>query len=103
MTAKQINITAVPNQTFSVATDDGHNWYLHFYEIPGAVAADVTLDDVVLIEGVTLLPSQSIVPYGRLSGSAGIFAITTLNDALPDWNEFGKTQFLYYFLLSDLA
>lgn len=67
------------------------------------MAADVARDDVTLIRGVRLVAGSPVLPYARLMGSGpGNFLLMTTDGALPWWEQFGVSQYLYYYTLAEL-
>lgn len=57
----------------------------------------------LLIDNVRCVPGSSLLPYAYLYNTYGNFVFTTQNDAYPDYNEFGITQFLIYISAAELV
>lgn len=95
-----IPLTAEPNQEFTVRLSD-RRFTLRLKEANGVMVADVTIDDLVKLEGTRVLAGEPIIPYAYLE--AGNFMVLTDNDALPDYREFGTTQTLVYLTPEEIA
>lgn len=91
---KVIPLMAIPNQSFTV-TIDGVLWALSIKTARGTMAADVSRDGVVLVQGQRIVVGHPILPYRYLSHQ-GNFAILTRDDELPWWEGFGVSQTLVY-------
>lgn len=89
-----IDITATPNQSFSV-TLEGARWDFTIKQAVHCMVCDVTLDDTVILRGQRIVAGTPIIPYKYLQGS-GNFVLLTENDELPFWDRFGVDQILVY-------
>jgi hypothetical protein len=89
----EIPLQALPNQQFSVQLDN-ISFDISIDTTVNAMSATVTRDDVLLVSGLRLVAGTPILPYRYLEN--GNFFLTTLNDALPFWTEFGVSQFLLF-------
>lgn len=96
----QLDIQALPNQQFT-SDIDGHRVAITLRVAINVMVADVSLDDVVLIRGVRVVTGQPILPYPYIS-NWGNLVLTTQNDELPWWENFGQDQFLYYLTPAEL-
>lgn len=94
-----IPIQAIPNQSLTFESDGGR-YDLTIRDSDGVVTVDVTRDDVVIIRGSRAMPSGAIIPYRYLE--SGNFAITTDQDALPAYTEFGVSQRLVFLTPDEL-
>ena len=88
-----IAIAAIANQTLSIQLEE------RFYEIDlreanGVMSASVKRDDVQIISNVRITAGTPLLPYRYQE--TGNFIVTTDNDAIPYWDQFGVTQFLTY-------
>jgi len=90
---RSLNLSTVPSQSFSVRLDD-IRWVLRFKEAAGIMAVDIEKDGETILTGSRVLAGEPLIPFRRLE--AGNFVLLTLNDALPDWRQFGNTQTLVY-------
>lgn len=95
-----INISVIqhPNQTFPVILE-GARYDLTIKDCDGFMIMDVVRDDVVILQGQRLLANTPIIPYNYLT--KGNLVIITDNDDLPDWQQFGITQQLYYLTVEE--
>jgi len=87
-----ISIKSIPNQKVSVTINDID------FEISlkstGVVIADITMDNVVILQGVKCLPNMPIIPYRYLED--GNFFFVTENEEYPDYTKFNVSQSLVY-------
>ena len=89
----EIELTRVPNQSMSIRLDD--NLYnLTIKETNGCMSCTIVRNDITLLSNVRVVAGTPIIPYGYLE--SGNFFISTLDDDLPDWNQFGISQSLIY-------
>lgn len=108
----QVPITNVPNQSFTI--EAGGNIYditirlcatatqnpPLYYDSP-IMAMDIITNNVTTILGQRLVCGYPVIPYRYLE--SGNFVFVTQNDDLPDWNQFGITQFLVYATSDEIA
>lgn len=94
-----IPLSAIPNQTFSIALDS-NNFNISLYATGNVMAADITINNVITLTSVRVVPGSLIIPYEYLE--YGNFALITLNDAYPYYTEFNVTQFLIYISAAEL-
>ncbi len=90
-----IPLAVVPNQKFTI-TLDGHNFKIQFNLCNGVMAVTINRDGINVISGQRCVAGFPLINYRSYEGGSGNFIFTTLNDSLPDYNQFGTTQFLYY-------
>lgn len=95
-----IGIAAVANQTFFVQLEEVP-YTIALHAADDTVAATITRDDVVLISGARITPGMPLLPY-RYQESGNFLLITNEGD-LPDFTQFGVTQFLVYVTVAELA
>lgn len=95
-----VGLAAVPNQALSVQLDD-RAYTVGIHAANGAYAATVTRDGEAVVTGQRITPGTPLLPY-RYQES-GNFLLTVENDALPDYTQFGVTQFLVYLTADELA
>jgi len=93
-----ISIKSIPNQKVSVTINDID------FEIAlkstGVVIADITMDNVVILQGVKCLPNMPIIPYRYLEN--GNFFFVTENEEYPDYTKFNVSQSLVYLTPSEM-
>ena len=97
---QDLGLAALPNQNFFVQLD-GSAYAITIRQASGCVIASVSRDDVTLIEGARVVTGTPLLPYRY--EEAGNFILTTQNDDLPDYTQFGVTQFLTYLSADDLT
>lgn len=95
-----IPLANTPNQSFTVQLDNVR-WELVVRTARGCMCADVDRDNVALLRGVRLVAGQPIIPYAYLQ--TGNFIFLSVDDALPDWSQFGVSQTLVYFSAAEIA
>lgn len=90
---QSIPLAPIPNQSLSVNIDN------NFYEIslkftPTILFADISRNNVALVRGARVVSFVPLINYQYLE--EGNFFLATLNQALPDYTQFGISQGLYY-------
>lgn len=96
-----IGLAAVANQTLFVQLDERAYTVAVHTSGDGLASVDITRDDVVLIQGARITPGMPLLPY-RYQESGNFLLITNEGD-LPDFAQFGVTQFLVYLSADELA
>lgn len=96
---QNIPTQTIPNQEFSIVLDD-NQWDITLKTTNGAVAVTLALNQVTVIENLRAVANTRIIPSEY--EEAGNFAITTLNQAVPDYTQFGVTQNLIYISEAEL-
>jgi len=95
-----ISISASPNQTFFVQIgDDSYSITLHAAD--DAMTVSISRDDAVITQGQRIVPGTPLLPYRYQE--AGNFMLITNDGDLPDFEQFGVTQFLVYLTAEELA
>lgn len=95
---REIPISAVPGQTLTL-TQGNDRYQITLKEARGVMACDVSANGTDLVRGSRVLAGEMLIPYLYLE-IGGNFILSTVADELPDWQQFGLSQFLY-FLPSD--
>lgn len=90
---RRIPLEAIPNQSFSVRLDDAL-YDITIKEARGIMAVTIVRDNVELVSGLRATAGTPLLPY-RYQES-GNFIITTENDEIPYYTQFGVTQNLIY-------
>jgi hypothetical protein len=97
---RQIPLSNIPNQNFSFQADD--NIYdITLQDVNNIMAATVSINSVLTISGQRIVAGFPIIPYRYLTN--GNFIITSENDDIPYWPQFGITQFFYYVSQAEIA
>lgn len=94
-----ISLSAIPNQSLTIQLD-GFVYDLTFKETNGVMSAWIIRDNLPIVQGLRLVGNSPMLPY--LYQEAGNFALLTLNNDYPDFNQFGTTQNLVYLSQSEL-
>lgn len=97
---RTIPIAALPNQTLTVNIDLTR-FVLTLKMARGVLMADVAINGVTVLRGVRVLAGEMIIPYRYKE--FGNFILTTVDDALPEWAELGRTQLLFYFTPDEMG
>ena len=97
-----VALQAIPNQSFSVLLD-GITYKVTIKDARGIMAVSISLDGELVVSGSRFFTDSPLIPYPYLEGSGGNFAFTSEADALPDFEEFGTTQFLIYVSAEELS
>lgn len=88
-----INLATEANQSFSMILDS-HRYEMTIRSSFSGILADLAVDGMVVMAGMRILPKEPIAPYHYMT--SGNFVLLTEQDQLPDFREFGITQFLFY-------
>ena len=97
---EQIDIQALPNQSFSYTNGD-NTFDLLIKEANGSMYMSITVNGTDIIDSVRIMPNQVIIPYLHLE--TGNFVITAQGDDNVYYDQFGVTQNLIYLTASDLV
>ena len=97
---RAIPLAAIPGQRISV-TIDNRRYALTIKEARGAMACDISVDNVTLVTGSRVLAGEMLIPYQYLE-EGGNFILQTTGDELPDWRKFGVSQGLYFLTAEEL-
>lgn len=96
-----ISLAAVPNQDLFVQLEErAYQITLHAAG-SDAVCITVVRDGETIISGQRLVTGTPVLPYRYME--SGNFILTTDAEALPDWQQFGITQFLTYVTADELV
>lgn len=95
-----LGITAVANQTF-FAQLEGASYAITLHAADDTVAATIVRDGVSIVTGGRITPGMPLLPYRYQE--AGNFLLLTNEGDLPDYAQFGATQFLVYLTAAELA
>lgn len=96
----QIPLEVLPNQSLTTILDD-NRWLIDIVETVGAMAVTLTLNDVVLVSGVRAVANTPIIASEYQE--SGNFLFATQNFDMPYYDQFGVTQYLYYFSAAEIA
>lgn len=90
-----IPLQAIANQELSIPLD-GARFVLRVKESNGGMVMSITMDDVLLIQNTRIVGDDYVIPYAYLREGMGNFFMSTQDEAIPTWEEFGVTQFMVY-------
>jgi hypothetical protein len=69
----------------------------------GLMAATVDMNEVRILDGTLITSEEWVIPYPYLEGDGGNLIFTATGQKNIWYEEFNKTQFLYYFTASEVA
>ena len=95
-----VGISAIPNQSLSIQLG-GRLYDIALREANGVMAATIARDGVTLVSALRITAGTPLLPY-RYQES-GNFIMTTDEETMPYWDQFGVTQFLVYLSAAELA
>lgn len=94
-----IPIQSIPNQSLSLQIDE--NFYdLTIKQTRGVVSVTIKINNSITVTSARSVAGEFIIQYPYLQN--GNFFISTLNDELPEYNQFGISQQLIYASQSEL-
>lgn len=94
-----IPLSAIPNQQLSVILDN-NQWDIVIRDVNGAIAVSLTKNSVVIAENARAVAGMKILQSEYQED--GNFAIIPNNQTVPDYTQFGVTQFLVYISPAEL-
>ena len=100
---QQIPVQAIVKQSLQVELN-GNLYTLNIIQTQGCMSMDIISETA----GLNLLAQRCnaaslVIPFQESENGAGNFIFITANDELPDYEEFGLTQSLYYLTDAELA
>lgn len=95
----QLTIDKTANQTLSSLLDEA-SYKITLKALTNGMFIDIERDDVMIIQGLRIVGNTPIIPYPYLEH--GNFILATQNGDIPDYTQFGTTQFLYYVTVEEL-
>lgn len=95
-----VSLAAVPNQTLTIQLLDSI-YAISVQATNGVMSASITRDGLSLIANQRLTPGTPVLPYRYQE--QGNFVFATENETLPDYTQFGITQFLMYLTAEEVA
>lgn len=94
-----VPIQAIPNQQFSI-TLGGAFYDITITEARGVMAASITRNNAVIIEGIRMVAGSPVIPAQYQED--GNFLMITNGFELPYYTGFGVQQFLVYFTAAEM-
>lgn len=95
----EITIQSVPNQLLSIDID-GYSFEIAL-KTAGTMIADISIDQVMKVQGIKCLPNKPIIPYEYLEH--GNFFFVTENEEYPDYTQFNISQSLVYLTADEMV
>ena len=95
-----VPLSAIPNQELSVVLDN-NQWDISVKLVNGAIAVSLTMNGVDIVDSARAVAGMRIIQ--SLYQQNGNFAIISTNQTVPDYTQFGTTQFLVYTTIAELA
>lgn len=95
-----IPLDAVANQSFTINLD-GSSYDIAIKETNGVMAANIVRDGATLLLGTRIVAGTPLIPYDYLQ--LGNFILTTENDEIPYYTQFGVTQQLLYASIAEIG
>lgn len=92
--ASLISLEAIPNQEFTVTLGD-YSYDIRIFSTNGSMAYDLSIDDEIIIQGFKFVNEILMLPY-EYQELDGNLLLVVPDDELPDYENFGSTQFLIY-------
>lgn len=97
-----VPIENIPNQSASIQLDEVR-YEFRFRDIGNMMSVDISIDDVVILEGQRVVGGFPLIPYKYLEGNGGNFIFLTELGDIVYWDQFGITQSLLYFSAEELV
>lgn len=95
-----LSLQALPNQSFSVILD-GNQWNISVRDTNGTISFTLVKNGVIVVENARAVAGMRIIP--SIYQEDGNFALICLNQAIPDYAQFGVTQSLVYISPTELV
>lgn len=96
-----IPLQAVANQELSIPLENSR-YVLTIKEANGTIAATVERDGVVIVRNARVVGDGLILQHDYQWSGYGNFMLTVQDDALPDYTQFGITQFLVFLTAAEM-
>lgn len=89
-----ITLDAIPSQEFTVSLGD-NRYSIKVYSIDGHMSYDLSINAEQVLQGFKLVNDVPLLPYvyQEINGN---FLLVLPEDEIPDYENFGLSQFLYY-------
>lgn len=97
----EITLQAIPNQELTIQLDDVR-YALLLQEAGGIMAASLSIDEVVVLQGIRVVAGGPLFPYKYMEGDGGNFIFVTESEEIPFYTEFGITQSLIYLTVAEI-
>lgn len=97
---QEIPLLQLANQTLTVDLEE-KQFTITIKEANGCMMADVAINGEPIVTGARITAGEPIISYFYLQD--GNLILSTLNDQLPYWGEFGVSQALLYLTDDEMA
>jgi hypothetical protein len=94
-----VPIQAIPNQKFFIVLD-GNQWDIGIRTTNGCISVSASLNGNPIMENMRAVAGTRVIPSKYQE--AGNFVFITQNYEIPDYINFGVTQFLIYISQAEL-
>ncbi len=92
----------ISNQSLSIQLDE-IRYGFRFKDIGNMMSVDISINDIVILEGQRIVGGFPLIPYKYLEGDGGNFMFLTELGDIVYWDQFGITQSLMYFSTEELG
>lgn len=99
---KIVNILAIPNQQVSFQEDDTR-YVMRITSSGTIVAVTMSINEVVVMEGVRMVLGALIIPFDYLRAAGGNLLFTSDNENILNYQSFSTSQFLLYLSSDELG
>lgn len=96
-----IPLSQVPNQTLDVQLN-GKTFTLTIHQGATSTLMDVSVNGVAVASSARIVTRQLVLFSAQETLNGNFFLDILDNESLPDYTQFGKSQFLYYLSPSEL-
>lgn len=96
---QNIPIQAIPNQQFNIVLDD-NRWDITIKSTKGTVSVTLIRNGQVIVSNARAVAGMRIIP--AIYQEAGNFAIISQNQSIPEYSQFGVSQFMLYLSEAEL-
>lgn len=96
---KVLPINAIPNQQLSVLLD-GNQWDINLKLTNGGISCSLSRNNEVIVQNARVVAGMRILQAKYQE--AGNFAMICNDQAVPDYTQFGVTQFMVYISQAEL-
>jgi hypothetical protein len=97
---RQLNLASIPDQSFTTVLN-ATRYDIRIFLAGNVMCCDLSINSVAILSSQRLVAGSPFIPYSYLEN--GNFFISTYNDELPYYEQFGATQFLLYFTQAELS
>lgn len=96
-----VNLQQLANQELTITLENAR-YVLRVVETNSSMALTIIKDDVTFIQNALLMANDFQLRTNLVDPDSGNFFFDVQNESLPDWRQFGVTQFLRYLTSDEL-